>query len=148
MKKIKVPLVAKEPDLIPVYATVLSAGADVRANLTEAVIIQPGAFALILTGIKVAVPQGFEIQVRPRSGLALKHQISVLNSPGTIDSDYRGEIGVILINHGSEPFTVTPQMRIAQLVLTPVFQADFVLQEEPLAATERGDGGFGHSGWQ
>ncbi len=146
MKKVKVPVLAADLELIPSYGTSLAAGADVRADVAEPIVIQPGASALIPTGLKMAVPDGFEIQVRPRSGLALKHQITVLNSPGTIDSDYRGEVGVILINHGHEPFTVTPRMRIAQLVLASVIQAEFVLQEEPLAASLRGEGGFGHTG--
>ena len=148
MKKIKVPFTTANPELIPSFGTDFSAGADVRANLSESLVIMPGESALIPTGIKIAVPDGFEIQIRPRSGLALKHQITVLNSPGTIDSDYRGEVGVILINHGREPFTVTPRMRIAQLVLTSMIRADFVLQEEPLSTTQRGDGGFGHTGLQ
>ena len=146
MKKVNVPCLTVDLELLPAYGTLLSAGADVRADLKEPIVIQPGASALISTGLKMAVPDGFEIQVRPRSGLALKHQITVLNSPGTLDSDYRGELGVILINHGKEPFTVTPRMRIAQLVLAPVIQAQFVLQEEPLAASLRGEGGFGHTG--
>ena len=145
MKKIKVLITAADPELIPAYATLFSAGADVRANICENVVIQPGASLLIPTGLKMAPPDNFEIQVRPRSGLALRDQITVLNSPGTIDSDFRGEIGVILINHGSRPFTVTPRMRIAQIVLMPVVQADFVLQEA-LAASTRGEGGFGHTG--
>jgi dUTP pyrophosphatase len=145
MKKTKVFVTAVDPELIPVYATPCSAGADVRANIHENVIIQPGASALIPTGLKLAPPENFEIQVRPRSGLALRDQITVLNSPGTIDSDFRGEVGVILINHSERPFTVTPRMRIAQIVLMPVVQADFVPQEV-LAESKRGEGGFGHTG--
>ncbi len=145
MKKIKVLVTAADPELVPAYATLFSAGADVRANVEENIVIQPGASVLIPTGLKMAPPDNFEIQVRPRSGLALRDQITVLNSPGTIDSDFRGEVGVILINHGSRPFTVTPRMRIAQIVLMPVVQADFVLQEA-LASSKRGEGGFGHTG--
>lgn len=129
----------------PFYASQIAAGADVRAFLQQDVVIQPGETALIPTGIKVAIPEGFEIQVRPRSGLAFKNQVTVLNSPGTIDADYRGEIGVILINHGKEPFVVTNGMRIAQLIVAPVVRADFVLEAE-LSTTARGEGGFGHTG--
>jgi dUTP pyrophosphatase len=145
MLKISVPLHAEDEELIPIYATDGAAGADVRANLSEPVVIQPGAFRLIPTGVKTALPHGYEIQVRPRSGLAAKHGVTVLNTPGTIDSDYRGEIQVILINHGKEPFTVTPRMRIAQFVLAPVVQAEFVLGDL-LTTTSRGEGGFGHTG--
>jgi dUTP pyrophosphatase len=145
MKKMKVLVTAADPDLVPSYSTLFSAGADVRACIAESVDILPGASALIPTGLKMEVPIGYEIQVRPRSGLALMHQITVLNSPGTIDADYRGEICVILMNHGNKPFTVTPRMRIAQVVLAPVIQAEFVQQEE-LSATARGEGGFGHTG--
>lgn len=130
----------------PKYATAQSAGADAFACLEENVIIEPGKTALIPTGITAEIPPGYEIQVRPRSGLALKHGLTVLNSPGTIDSDYRGEIGVILINHSQTPFTVEPEMRIAQLVLTKVETTLFIEDEGILTATERGSGGFGHSG--
>jgi dUTP pyrophosphatase len=98
------------------------------------------------TGLRLAIPEGYEIQVRPRSGLALKHQITVLNTPGTIDADYRGEVGVILINHGKESFTLKPGMRIAQFVVAPVIQAKFLSTNE-LAETTRGSGGFGHTGF-
>jgi dUTP pyrophosphatase len=145
MSKMKVTLRAADRELIPSYGTPCAAGADVRAHIAEPLVILPGASALIPTGLIIAVPEGFEIQVRPRSGLALKNQITVLNSPGTVDADYRGEVGVILINHGQGPFTVTPRMRIAQIVLSPVLQAEFVLQDE-LTATARGAGGFGHTG--
>jgi dUTP pyrophosphatase len=107
--------------------------------------VEPNTSALIPTGIKVALPEGFEIQVRPRSGFAAKNQVTVLNTPGTIDSDYRGEICVILMNHGKTPFVVTPKMRIAQLVLAPVIQAEFV-RHESLSSTQRGEGKFGHTG--
>lgn len=145
MNKCKVRILAADPELTPVYATAFSAGADVRANIQENIIIAPGSSALIPTGLKMEVPPGYEIQVRPRSGLALRHQLTVLNSPGTVDSDYRGELGVILINHGREPFIVTPRMRIAQIVLASVIQAEFVL-DDILAASTRGVGGFGHTG--
>lgn len=130
---------------VPCYASEGAAGADVRAYIKEKIIISPGASKLIPSGIKAAIPRGYEIQIRPRSGLALKHQVTVLNSPGTIDSDYRGDIGIILVNHGKEDFIVEPGMRIAQLVVAPVVQANFI-QVEILAETTRGAGGFGHTG--
>jgi len=141
-------VVADHSALLPVYATPGSSGADVYAHLTASVIIKPGESAMIPTGLKMLIPEGYEIQVRPRSGLAWKHQITVLNTPGTIDSDYRGEIAIILINHGKETFIITPLMRIAQLVLSPVIRANFSLQEdiEVLTQTARGVGGFGHTG--
>lgn len=145
MEKQRIPIQIVDPKLAPRYGTELAAGADVCAANREPLVIEPGCSALIPTGLKVEIPAGFEIQIRPRSGLALKQQVTVLNTPGTIDADYRGEIGVILINHSKQPFTVTYGMRIAQLVLAPVFQAEFVIQEE-LALTARGDGGFGHTG--
>lgn len=132
-------------DFLPSYASEGAAGADVKACLTEDLVLAPGGSTLVPTGISVAIPEGFEIQVRPRSGLALKHQITVLNTPGTIDSDYRGEIKIILINHGKENFIITPGMRIAQLVVMPVLQANFVQCQE-LTSTKRAAGGFGHSG--
>ncbi len=146
-KSILIPITLEEGAELPSYASDLAAGADVRACIKEEMIILPGESALIPTGIKVAIPEGYEIQVRPRSGLALKNKITVLNTPGTIDADYRGVIGVILINHGREPFHVTQGMRIAQIVVAPVFQANFI-QESSLTATVRGDGGFGHTGVQ
>jgi dUTP pyrophosphatase len=145
MKKIKVKISAPADIDLPSYATDGSAGADVRAHLSEECVIEPGEARLIPTGIKLDIPEGYEIQVRPRSGLALKHQITVLNTPGTIDSDYRGEIGVILINHSKISFTVLPKMRIAQLVLAPVVWAEFIPEKE-LAGSLRGEGGFGHTG--
>ncbi|MCH9614858.1 MAG: Deoxyuridine 5'-triphosphate nucleotidohydrolase [Chlamydiia bacterium] len=145
MDKIEVPIIAQDEELIPVYGSDEAAGADVRAFLTEAVEIGVGESVCIPTGIRLEIPNGFEVQVRPRSGLAFKHGVTVLNTPGTIDSDYRGEVGVILINHGKEPFVVEPKMRIAQLVLAPVFQAMFTV-ETALAASKRGEGGFGHTG--
>lgn len=132
-------------EYVPAYASEGAAGADVRASIKEEIVIRPGESKLVPTGVRAAIPEGYEIQVRPRSGLALKHQLTVLNTPGTIDSDYRGEIGVILINHGKENFVVQPGMRIAQFVVAPVLQARFLVQGE-LVLTDRGDGGFGHTG--
>ena len=144
--EIEVPIIVSEEEFVPVYGSSLAAGADVRACIGEDIILLPGKSALIPTGIKVAIPEGYEIQVRPRSGLALKHQITLLNTPGTIDADYRGEVGVILINHSSEPFTISRGMRIAQLVLAPALRAFFVQKQQELTATARGEGGFGHTG--
>lgn len=141
----KISTLANHPDLLPVYASELAAGADVKAWIKEQIVIEPGESVLIPTGLRFAIPEGYEIQVRPRSGLALKNQITVLNTPGTIDADYRGEVGVILINHGKNAFIVTPGMRIAQLVLAKVERADFFL-EDALVSTSRGEGGFGHTG--
>jgi len=145
MEEIDVPVLAKDPNYLPVYASALAAGADVKAYISEQILIEPGASALVPTGLRMAIPAGYEVQVRPRSGLALKNQITVLNTPGTIDADYRGEISVILINHGKTVFVVTPGMRIAQIVLARVERANFNL-EESLASTSRGEGGFGHTG--
>jgi dUTP pyrophosphatase len=145
MVEIEIPTVANDPESLPVYASALAAGADVRACIKEPLIIEPSASALIPTGLRFAIPAGYEIQVRPRSGFALKNQVTVLNSPGTIDADYRGELGVILINHGKNTFIVTPGMRIAQIVLARVERAIFSL-EESLMSTSRGENGFGHTG--
>lgn len=130
---------------VPTYASEEAAGADVRAYLEKSMSILPGKAALIPTGLRLEIPSGYEIQIRPRSGLALKHQITVLNTPGTIDADYRGEVKVILINHGTEEFIVQPNMRIAQFVVAPAFQARFV-KADALAESGRGSGGFGHTG--
>lgn len=132
---------------LPSYETPGAAGADVRANFVDrqGVTVAPGARVLIPTGLKMEIPQGFEVQVRPRSGLALKHGITLANSPGTIDSDYRGELGVILLNTGDAPFEVAHGERVAQLVVAPVVQADFTLGEG-LSETARGAGGFGSTG--
>lgn len=143
--KIPIPVQAADAELLPTYATSVASGADVRANLDQPVVISPGGMAVVPTGIRVDLPAGYEIQVRPRSGFAAKNQVTVLNSPGTIDSDYRGEICVILVNHGKESFIVTPRMRIAQLVLAPVITADFFLTEN-VSITQRGEGKFGHTG--
>lgn len=130
---------------LPAYETEHAAGMDLRAAVTEALTLQPGARALVPTGIAIALPEGTEAQVRPRSGLAFRHGISMVNTPGTIDADYRGEIRVILINHGEAPFTIQRGERIAQLVVAPVLRADW--QEcETLDDTTRGAGGFGHTG--
>lgn len=130
---------------LPHYASAGAAGCDLRANIKSSLILDPGMSILVPTGIRVAIPEGFEIQIRPRSGLALKEQITVLNTPGTIDSDYRGEISVILINHSTHLFVIEPGMRIAQMVVAPVCRAEFVMNSL-LAETQRGAGGFGHTG--
>ena len=132
---------------LPAYETAGSAGMDVRAALPEAepMVLAPGARAMVPTGLSVAIPEGYEIQVRPRSGLAAKHGLTCLNTPGTIDSDYRGEIKVILINLGAEPFTIVRGERIAQLVLAPVTQLGWA-KVDTLDETSRGTGGFGSTG--
>ena len=130
---------------LPAYQTDGAAGMDIYAAIAEDIIIAPGDFTAIPTGLSVALPEGFEIQVRPRSGLAFKHGVTVLNSPGTIDSDYRGEIKVALINHGTEPVTITHGMRIAQIVLAKVIQGDWQ-EVDALDETSRGTGGFGSTG--
>src|SRR5271157_1142976 len=127
MTKIPLPLTIENPELMPSYCTADASGADLRAHISEPITLAPLTSQLIPTGIRVALPAGYEIQIRPRSGLALKNQITVLNTPGTIDADYRGELGIILINHGRDPFVIQPGMRIAQIVLVPVIQANFVL---------------------
>jgi dUTP pyrophosphatase len=133
--------------VLPAYETLGAAGMDIRAAVPEGapIILQPGQREMVPTGLSVAIPHGFEIQMRPRSGLAAKHGLTCLNSPGTIDSDYRGELKVILINHGAEPFTINRGERIGQMVLAPVTR--IVWQEvENLDETERGAGGFGSTG--
>ncbi len=136
-----------DPDLpLPDYATAGAAGADLRADTGGGTItLAPGARALISTGLRVAIPDGHEMQVRPRSGLALRHGITLLNAPGTIDADYRGPLGVILINHGDAPFDIAHGMRVAQIVLAPVLRAVFA-PVDSLDATPRGNGGFGSTG--
>ncbi len=138
-------VVTEDAEFLPVYSSSLAAGADVKAFIEQDVVIEPGASALIPTGLKLQIPQGYEVQVRPRSGLALKHQVTVLNTPGTVDADYRGDVGVILINHGKNPFIVSRGMRVAQFVLAKVEQANFSLASQ-LSTTLRGVGGFGHTG--
>ncbi len=130
---------------LPAYATKQSAGLDLRADIDEDVILQPLQRQLIPTGLHIALPEGYEAQVRPRSGLALKHGVTVLNTPGTIDADYRGEIGVVLVNLSQDPFTVHPGERVAQLVVARYEQADLV-SVDVLDETERGEGGYGHTG--
>jgi len=130
---------------IPGYESDGAAGMDLHAWLEEDLVLAPGETALIPTGLAVAIPRGYEAQVRPRSGLALNHAISLPNSPGTIDSDYRGEIRIILINHGKESFTVEHGMRIAQMVISPVMQV-ILRESEELPVTSRGAGGFGSTG--
>jgi dUTP pyrophosphatase len=130
---------------LPEYATSGSAGMDLRAAVEKEVIIEPGKTALIPTNMSVEIPEGFEIQVRPRSGLAVKHGIGVLNSPGTIDSDYRGEIRVILFNFGEESFRINSGDRIAQMILSKFYKMDFQ-ESDQLAESRRGSGGFGHTG--
>ena len=127
---------------LPLYATEHSAGADLRSVITT--VVKKGEIKLIPTGIRMAIPIGYEVQVRPRSGLALKHGITLTNSPGTIDSDYRGEVGVILQNLGNEDFEVKEGDRIAQMVLSKVYTAKFIITDE-LSDTVRGEGGFGHT---
>ncbi len=129
----------------PYYGSKLASGADIKANLLNDITINPGESKLIPTGIFLHIPEGYEGQIRPRSGLALKHSITVLNTPGTIDSDYRGEVKIILINHGKQDFVVQNNDRIAQIVFTPIVQADF-LQINNLTASERGLDGFGSTG--
>jgi len=130
---------------LPRYASKQAAGMDIAAACLEELVLQPSGIALIPTGVAVALPDGFELQVRPRSGLASKHGITVINAPGTVDADYRGEIKIGLINLGREPFTIRWGDRIAQLVLAPVCRASLHVVEE-LADTERSSGGFGHTG--
>lgn len=130
---------------LPRYATLDAAGMDLCAAVAQEVVLQPGERMLVPTGLRIAIPSGYEGQIRPRSGLALHHGIGMVNSPGTIDCDYRGAIGVLLVNHGSEPFAIRRGERIAQLVIAPVCRADWELVTS-LDATERGDGGFGHTG--
>jgi len=130
---------------LPQYATAQSAGMDLLAALDAPMILAPQARAIIPTGLSIALPEGYEAQVRPRSGLAAKHGVTVANAPGTIDADYRGEVGVILINLGSEPFEIERGMRIAQMIVSPVIQASWTVVDD-LDATERGVGGFGSTG--
>jgi dUTP pyrophosphatase len=132
---------------LPEYFSAGAAGMDLSASIAAAEILEPGEFRLIPCGFAMAIPPGFEAQVRPRSGLASKHGVTVLNAPGTIDSDYRGEVKVLLINHGKVPFSVLPGMRIAQLVMAPVTRVMWD-PTDTLAVTDRGEGGFGHTGLQ
>ena len=132
---------------LPSYASAGAAGADLRANFPDRaeLVLAAGARALVPTGLRFAIPEGFEVQIRPRSGLALKHGITLPNAPGTIDSDYRGALGVIVLNAGQDSFTIAHGDRIAQMILSPVVRADFELVEQ-LSETARGEGGFGSTG--
>lgn len=142
---LNVQIINKSKHPLPAYATSLSAGMDIRANLTEPITLAPMQRCLVPTGLYIALPAGFEAQIRPRSGLALKKGITVLNSPGTIDADYRGEVCIILVNLSAEPFVIEDGERIAQMVIARHEQA--VWEEvEVLDETERGAGGFGHTG--
>jgi dUTP pyrophosphatase len=144
-EELRVKIINRSAFELPRYETELSAGMDVRANLTESVTLKPLERAMIPTGLFVELPAGYEMQVRPRSGLAARHGLGVLNSPGTIDADYRGEIRVILVNLSGEPFEVNPGERIAQLVIARHERAEWVLTDE-LSETQRGTGGFGSTG--
>lgn len=141
----EIQVINKSHHLLPEYATLQSAGMDIRANLDEPIVLQPMQRCLVPTGLYIALPAGTEAQIRPRSGLALKKGITVLNSPGTIDADYRGEIGIILINLSQEPFVIQDGERIAQMVIARYEQARWK-PVDSLEETERGEGGFGHSG--
>ncbi len=145
MDKVTVKIINKSNNPLPQYSTPYSAGMDLRANLEEAVTLQPLERKLIPTGLFIELPEGYECQIRPRSGLALKRGISVLNSPGTVDADYRGEIGVILVNLSNEPFTVNPGERICQMVVARHSTVEWECVEQ-LAESERSSGGFGHTG--
>lgn len=143
MTKVRVLNKGRQP--LPAYATPQSAGMDLRADIDEPVTLRPMERRLIPTGLHIALPAGFEAQIRPRSGLALKHGVTVLNTPGTVDADYRGELMVLLINLGNRDFVVNAGERIAQMVITRHENADFIIVEE-LDETERGEGGYGHTG--
>lgn len=145
MKKVQVKVVREKGAELPKYETEGSAGMDVRANIEEPITLKSLERILIPTGLKVAIPEGYEIQVRPRSGLAIKHGITMLNTPGTVDSDYRGELKVIVVNLSNEAYTIEPNERIGQFVLNRIEQIEFVEVQE-LDSTERGEGGFGHTG--
>lgn len=144
MEKILVKIDGKE-EFIPHYSTLFAAGADLKAAIEETLIIKPGDRALVSTGLKMEIPNGYEAQIRPRSGLAIKHGITCLNTPGTIDSDYRGEVKVILINLGTEDFSINRGDRIAQMVFAPVTLAQFTI-EKNLEDSLRDSGGFGSTG--
>ena len=145
MEKIKVGITVENNVEIPKYMTEGAAGIDVSANIEKEIELKPLERYLVPTGIKLEIPEGFEIQVRPRSGLAFKHGITVLNTPGTIDSDYRGEVKVLLINLSNEIYKIQPNERIGQLILSKVYRLDFEVKED-LSETKRGEGGFGHTG--
>lgn len=145
MQKVNIKLRALPGAKIPEYKSEGSAGADVFAFLEKPMSVEPGATVLVPTGIFIELPEGFEAQIRPRSGLALHHNITLLNTPGTIDSDYRGEIKIIVTNFGKDSFVIENGMRIAQMVVAKVWQAEFDMADE-LQKTKRNDGGFGHTG--
>jgi len=136
---------ATEGASAPAYASAGSAGADLRARIDVPIVLQPGGRAMVPTGLRLEIPRGFEAQVRPRSGLAARNGVTVLNTPGTIDSDYRGEVQIILINLGDKPFEISDGDRVAQLVIAPVVQAEYV-EATDLEETARGTGGFGSTG--
>lgn len=141
----KVKIINKSKHSLPAYETIQSAGMDLRANIDETIVLQPHERVLVPTGLFMALPQGYEAQIRPRSGLAAKHGITVLNSPGTIDADYRGEIKVLLINHSDQAFEIKDSERIAQMVIAQYTQVEWE-QVDELDSTTRGAGGFGHTG--
>ncbi len=141
----KIQIINKSKHALPQYATVLSAGMDLRANIDTPILLKPMQRKLVPTGLYIALPEGFEAQIRPRSGLALKKGITLLNTPGTIDADYRGEIGVIVVNLSEEDFIIEDGERIAQMVIARYEKAEWE-EVEVLGETERGDGGFGHTG--
>ena len=144
---IKIKIVNKGTQPLPEYATPQSAGVDLRANIDKPILLKSLDRVLIPTGLHIALPEGYEAQIRPRSGLAIKKGITCLNTPGTIDSDYRGDVGVILVNLSKEDFVVQPGERIAQMIINKFEQAEFELVKE-LDETERGEGGFGHTGFK
>ena len=144
-KTVKIKVINKGHQPLPQYATEQSAGMDLRANLSEPIVLKPLARCLVPTGLYIALPAGYEAQVRPRSGLALKKGVTVLNAPGTIDADYRGEVGVLLVNLSQEDFVVNDGERVAQMVIARHEIADFI-EVEKLDETERGAGGYGHTG--
>lgn len=141
----KVRVINKSANILPEYETILSAGMDLRASIEETIILQPMQRVLVPTGLFIELPAGFEAQVRPRSGLALKHGITVLNSPGTIDADYRGEIKILLVNLSDKAFEIKNAERIAQMIVTKHERVEWELAED-LTQTQRGEGGFGHTG--
>lgn len=145
MEKVIVKIVRENGVELPKYETAGAAGMDIRANIVEPIVLGSLERTLVPTGIKIAIPDGYEVQVRPRSGLALKHGITLLNTPGTIDSDYRGELKIIIANMSKDLYTINPQERIGQLVLNKVEQIEWEVVET-LDETERGAGGFGHTG--
>ena len=145
-EKVVIKCFCKNSNFLPFYATKEAAGADIFADIDKDEIIKPGERKAVSSGLKIEIPEGYEAQIRPRSGLALKHGITLLNTPGTIDSDYRGEIKVIMINLGTEDFIIKQGDRIAQMIIAPVTKADFRI-ELNLNKTERGEGGFGSTGF-